>query len=62
MSPLVELALRVGGAVASQLVTAILEGRPKDVQRLADVLPEPLKSEVALRYQEELARKQLEKR
>lgn len=60
MSPLLELALRVGGVVASQLVEAILNGRQDDVRRISSVLPEPLQSEVALRTQEELARKQFE--
>lgn len=62
MSPLIELALRVGGAVASQLVEAILTGQSAEVQRLAAVLPQPLRSEIALRHQEELARQRFERK
>lgn len=54
----VELIFNVGQAVARRLWDAFKNKDQAEVRRLADVLPEPLKSEVALRYQEEMARQE----
>lgn len=54
----VKLIFDVGAAVARRLWDAFQNRDQAEVRRLADVLPEPLRSEVALRYQEELARQE----
>jgi len=55
-----KLIFDVGAAVARRLWDAFQNKDQVEVRRLADVLPEPLKSEVALRYQEELARQEFD--
>lgn len=59
MSPeTLRLIFDVGAAVAARLWQAFQDDDTREIRRLSSVLPEPLRSEVALRYQDELARKQ----
>lgn len=54
----VKLIFEVASAIGRRLWLAFEAKDHKEVRRLADVLPEPLRSQVALRFQEELARQE----
>lgn len=51
----IEMILNAGAAFARRLWNAWKNKDQEEVRRLSDVLDEPLKSELAIRYQREMA-------